>query len=363
MKIDSLLKILFEKAQSTSILILNTEGIILDMNFGFQKTFGYSKKDLIGKNFVLLFTEEDKVKEYPENELKRVRSTGYATDNNYIVHKNGTHIWVQGENIFTKDSKGETFLIKIIQDANAEKKLARELEERNKELEKVLSDRNNFVYAASHDLQAPINNIEGLAIHLQNIFSEDFAADEGIRHAFDMLFNSIEKFRNKIRELADIGKVQENVKIATTDVTLKELLKEIVTDLNIEIQTSGSEIIDDFSALPVIRFSLKNLRSVLHNLISNAIKFRSPDRKSIIHVKTEKIEGKYALLQVQDNGMGIKTEDQAKIFEMYTRLDDHVQGTGVGMSLIKRIMENVGGKIEIDSSLNEGTTFKVYFPL
>ncbi|HYG37388.1 MAG TPA: PAS domain S-box protein, partial [Cytophagales bacterium] len=87
-------KIMLENAQSTSIILLDKNGTILDINAGLQKSFGYTREDLIGKNFSLLFIDEDRAKRLPEKELDKAIKTGSATDNNYILHKNGSSIWV-----------------------------------------------------------------------------------------------------------------------------------------------------------------------------------------------------------------------------------------------------------------------------
>src|SRR5690606_33431645 len=99
------------------------------------------------------------------------------------------------------------------------------------------------------------------------------------------------------------------------------------------------------------------------NLISNAVKYRSPHRKLLIHVETKPIKEEYVLLSVQDNGIGIKEEDKDKVFRMYQRLNNDSKGTGVGMAIVKRIVDNAGGKIELKSKVEEGSTFEIYFPL
>jgi signal transduction histidine kinase len=106
-------------------------------------------------------------------------------------------------------------------------------------------------------------------------------------------------------------------------------------------------------------FPRKNIRSILQNLISNAIKYRSPDRDPIIKIRTEKIND-YILLQISDNGMGIKEEDKFKVLEMYHRLHGNIEGTGVGLGIVGKIVNNNGGKIEIESELGKGSTFRIY---
>ncbi len=95
-------------------------------------------------------------------------------------------------------------------------------------------------------------------------------------------------------------------------------------------------------------------------MISNAIKYRSPNRPPVIKIETYE-EGDFIILKVQDNGLGIDPAKQDKLFGMFKRLHDHVEGTGIGLYIVKRILENADGKIVVESKLNEGSVFKAYF--
>jgi PAS domain S-box-containing protein len=352
-------KIMFNNAMATSILILNTDGIIIDFNEAFSKTFGYSKEDLIDKNYSILFIEKDINDAVPEIELSRTIRTGSSLDNNYIVHKNGSQLWVHGESIYTKDDKNRGFLIKLIQDITEQKILEHELKQRNSDLKKIINDRNNFIYTVSHDLISPINSIEGIVRYLESEISDSSEA----KFFIEKVYHLFESFRNKIRELSSIAREQETEKIQVEDINIADLVEEILTDLKDDIKNIKIEFIKNFKDAPIIKFSKKNLRSILTNLLSNAIKYRSPDRDLTIRITTKKMEGAYLLLMVQDNGLGIKKEDQEHIFEMYTRSHHHVEGLGMGMAIVKRLVENEGGKIELESKTGIGSTFKVYFPI
>lgn len=352
-------KLMFNNAKATSILLLDTDGIIIDFNEAFIKTFGYSKKDLIDQNFSILFIEKDRRDGVPEKELLRTISTGSSLDNNYILHKNSSELWVHGENIYTKDDNNRTFFIKLIQDISEQKFLELELQQRNSDLKKIINDRNNFIYTVSHDLISPINSIEGIVRYLES----EISVSSESKFFIEKIYHLFESLRNRIRELSSIAREQETEKIQVEDIKIDELTEEILTDLKANTQNVNIEFIKDFKDAPIIKFSKKNLRSILTNLLSNAIKYRSPDRDLIIRIATKKMEGAYILLTVQDNGLGIKKEDQGHIFEMYTRSHHHVEGLGMGMAIVKRIIENEGGKIELESKTGLGTTFKVYFPI
>src|SRR5690554_5251884 len=96
-------KLMFENAEHTAILVMDPQGTILDANYGLKKSFGYPREFLIGKNFSLLFIEEDRRNRLPERELKEVMQTGTSNDNNYLKQYDGSLTWVHGESIYTKD--------------------------------------------------------------------------------------------------------------------------------------------------------------------------------------------------------------------------------------------------------------------
>jgi signal transduction histidine kinase len=97
----------------------------------------------------------------------------------------------------------------------------------------------------------------------------------------------------------------------------------------------------------------------MYNLISNAIKYKSPDRKPVVSIRTEKVNG-FCLISVKDNGLGLSPEQKEKIFQMFKRFHDHGEGTGIGLYIVKRIVDNAGGKIEVESEKDKGSEFKVY---
>lgn len=241
---------------------------------------------------------------------------------------------------------------------NLNRELEERVKERTKELTKINRDLDNFIYTASHDLKAPINNIEGLMKLLGDKLSKGSDKQEGVGDIMEMVHKSVKRFKNTLRDLTEVAKV-ENETTDTSEVNFNEMLEEVrmtITDL---IREYDAHIIEDFSQAPDINFSRKNLRSIMYNLVSNAIKYSSPERRPEIRISSSR-QGEFTVLKVQDNGLGIKKESQKKVFGMFKRLHNHVEGTGVGMAIVKRIIENNGGKIEMESEPGLGTTFCVY---
>lgn len=237
-----------------------------------------------------------------------------------------------------------------------------ELEAMNEQLKKVNADLDSFVYAASHDLKAPVSNIEGLLSSLEDCLPGEVLHEDMIRDILTMINQSIVKFKGTIKDLTEITKIQKDINEDINTVDIVETIEDVKVGLRELILNADAEIAVKTDGVKEINYSRKNLNSILYNLISNAIKYRDPDRRPSIDIEIYE-DTSYAVLEVTDNGLGFNPSDKNKIFTMFKRLHDHVEGTGVGLYIVKRIVENSGGRIEVESTPGKGTTFKVYFKL
>jgi signal transduction histidine kinase len=237
-----------------------------------------------------------------------------------------------------------------------------ELKRANHRLSHINADLDNFIYTASHDLKAPIVNIEGLLKVLSRRLEQPAKKDEPVERLLSLMEASVLRFKETIRDLTDITRIGKQLDGERELVNLQEVVETILLDLQPFIQTSAAVIELDLRACSTIEFSRKNLHSVLSNLVSNALKYRDPQRLPKVHL-TCRQEGDYLLLQVQDNGLGMDTRDPEKIFGMFKRLHTHVEGTGIGLYIIRKMIENAGGRIEVESQVGVGSTFRVYFPI
>ena len=242
---------------------------------------------------------------------------------------------------------------------NLNRELEERVKERTKELTRINNDLDNFIYTASHDLKAPINNIEGLMKLISDRFAKSVKNPKDFANLMDMVEESVERFKNTLKDLTEVAKAQNEEVTDESKVSFEEMLNEVKFTISDLIRKYDAQFFVDFSEAPEIKFSRKNLRSIIYNLVSNAIKYSSPERQPKIKIRTERI-GSWILLSVEDNGLGIKKEVQAKVFGMFKRLHNHVEGTGVGMAIVKRIVENSGGRVELQSEAGRGTLFKIF---
>jgi signal transduction histidine kinase len=240
------------------------------------------------------------------------------------------------------------------------KRAEKDLMLKNGELIRINGDLDNFVYCASHDLKSPVVNAEGLVSALRE---ELPAGNTTVEALMSRLDRSIRQMHHTIQDLTEVSTLQKSAGESDFKrLSFSGVLAEVLVDLAPNIEKAGVELEQDFAAIDKVFFTHKNLKSVLYNLVSNAIKYRSPHRKARIRVYSEDA-GSYTLLAVADNGIGIDLpKHEKKIFSLFKRLHQEVEGSGVGLFIVKRIMEYNQGRVEVESKPDAGAVFKIYFP-
>ena len=257
-----------------------------------------------------------------------------------------------------KKSSEEGGAIISFYDITELRKVTEELDARNKSLTSINDDLNNFVYGASHDLNAPILNIEMVLAMLNKKLD---LQDPMVLKLSEMMNNSIKNFKEMINDLARVGNIEADMLTDGNLENFEEIFNEIQEIISEKIKNAQVTFQTDFKEGNV-RFPKRNLRSILLNLITNAIKFSSADRNAEINITTFR-QDPYIILSVQDNGIGIHPDRINFIFKMYQRLNEDTEGQGIGLYLIKKIIDASGGKIEVESEAGKGSTFKIYFKI
>ncbi|WP_022826298.1 PAS domain-containing sensor histidine kinase [Hymenobacter norwichensis] len=252
-------------------------------------------------------------------------------------------------------------IVGTVIDVHEQQLAEQELQTRNEQLLRTNADLDNFIYTASHDLKAPISNIEGLLYLLRDELPTEVVEQGNVGPALHLMQEAIERFKRTIEHLTEVSKLQKEYAPATQAVSLATVVEDVRQDLAPLIQETDVRLLVDVSDLPPVRFSEKNLRSVVYNLLSNALKYRSPDRSLHVDVRAHVRTG-YTVLEVHDNGLGIESRHLPQLFTMFQRFHTHVEGTGIGLFMVKRMVDNAGGRLEVHSQLGAGTTFFVHLP-
>jgi PAS domain S-box-containing protein len=336
---------------------LTREGTIEDINKGAEKIFGYPKEDTVGVHFSKILKtafREEAGQEFEKallGEATAFKSKAYTRDGTLLsIHVtlfpailNGVVQKVQG----------------IIQDHTDVIKAGEDLKQQAEDLFRQNQDLQQFTYIVSHNLRGPMANIVGCAGVLNKVNKDNPAFDEFLEkmtfsaNQLDQVIKDI----NSILSLRDKGKSVAREPILLGEVV--QQLRENFQDLLAEV--SGGLLLDIPPDCRIVA-SKAYIYSILHNLIGNAIKYRSPGRALEVRVQACYTPGGELQILVSDNGIGM---DMAvvgpQLFKLYKRFNTTTDGRGLGLFMVKTQVEALGGQIEVESELNKGTIFKVIF--
>jgi signal transduction histidine kinase len=249
----------------------------------------------------------------------------------------------------------------IIQERN--KELSDEISEQNRDLRKAnleLIEQNSkleqFGYIISHNFRGPMARIIGLSHLLKTQVNEQDRAN-----IIDLMVKSTNDFDSVFKDLSLILSIQKLNTDVFMRIALDDVMEKVIGMLESEITATEAEVLFDFTQAPVIISLPKYIESIFFNLVSNAIKFRHPDRKPMVIIKSS-VVGSQIFVSVTDNALGIDLERYGNaVFNLYKRFHFHVEGKGLGLYLVRTQVEALGGKIWIDSKPETGSVFRIEF--
>ena len=215
----------------------------------------------------------------------------------------------------------------------------------------------DFAYITSHNLRSPVSNLNTLLSLYET--EEDPAEKEMLFSKFGIVINHL---TSTLNELIEALKVKVNTDVELETLSFEDCFNKTVEIIAGKILQHQVTITSDFSKVNEMEYNKEYLESIFLNLIGNAIKYRSPQRKPVIHVKTNLTDKKEIVLSIQDNGLGIDLERHgSKMFKLHKTFHRHPQAKGVGLFMTHAQIEALGGVITVESEVEVGTTFKVIF--
>ena len=239
----------------------------------------------------------------------------------------------------------------------------------NEELKKALNklEGNNqyleqLAYISAHDIKAPIIALEGLT----DVLVQSNAVKPEYREVMNMFINKIHQMRRTNHSLNNILKLRKNL-LLKEDVTdqsfaLEIILEDVRATLQEELNLSGATLVFDLDNAAQKHFPYVHFKSIFYNLVANAIKYRDSNRGLCVKIVARTEAANSFVFSIEDNGLGIDmTRNKDKIFGIFKRFHNHIEGTGVGLHIVKSIVEAYSGKIEVESEVEKGTIFRIIF--
>jgi PAS domain S-box-containing protein len=343
-----------EEASVDAVLAIDERGIIESFDPAAQRLFGYPAHEVVGKNVNMLmpspYREEHDgyIQRYLRTGEKRIIGIGREVvglrrdGSTFPMHLSVAEVRSGGRRLFAGIARDLTELQRV---DRARGELLERLERTNAELER-------FTYTVSHDLKSPLITIRGFLGLLQ----QDVSAGDVERALNDVarISNAVDTMQSLLEDLLELSRIGR-VANPSADVALGEVAAEAVEMLSGPIAEAGASVSID-SDLPVVFGDRTRLREVFQNLVENAIKFGAEGSPEVaIGVRHD---GDDPVCFVRDNGIGIEERHQSRIFGLFEKLERKAEGTGIGLALVKRIVEIHGGRIWVESDgLGSGSCF------
>ena len=332
------------------LIVVDHNAKIAMVNRAATDLLGYAQDELIGTPFWGILAE-DLSGIVNDIMIGNVEKAYLAKDGRKIP------VSVSGSVIRDRDGRIQG-IVCVAQDVTERKRMEAALERRSEELARSNVELEQFAYVASHDLREPLRMIISFLQLLSRRYSGELGddADEFITFAVD----GATRMEGLIEGLLEYSRVGTQGKAYET-VAFEDVFEKALNNLTVALEEAGAEVTHD--PLPTLKADDVQLGQLLQNLIGNAVKFRGEDAPRV-HVGAEEKDEEW-LFSVSDNGIGMDPEGRDRVFEIFQRLvaREDYEGTGIGLSVCKKIVERRGGRIWVDSALGEGSTFYFTVPV
>ncbi len=362
---------LYDDAPDMMASIDPSTGLVMDCNLTTCKKLNYTKEEIIGKHIFEIYhleSHEEIVKT-----LDDFKSSGIITNAKLNLRKkNGDKIPVILSATAVKNKDGQILRTNSIwrditkleeaelalKQVNAE--LENRVERRTKQLKSLNKELEEFTYMTTHDLKSPISNIKG---HL-NIIEIELTEEKLIEHpviqkSIHWIKDSIQQAEEKILSIIEMARLKDPASQIKQKINFRLLINEILNELKGPIEKNNSHIEIGTIEKNTFYFNRLNMKSVLTNIIGNALKYRKLNESVKITISLFETNNTIKI-KIKDNGLGINLhKDGNKLFGLFERIHDHKEGSGIGLHLAKKIIENDGGTITVESEIDKGSTFVI----
>jgi PAS domain S-box-containing protein len=311
---------------------------------------GYSIQEIQSREedfFISVMHEDDKEK---YQRALHICHAGEPFQSRFrLTHRSGIEIWAETRTVPILDEQGSyTASLAVLLDVTGSVRYQKQVEEKNRDLQ-------DFTYMVSHDLKAPISTIKGML----QVLNEDHLSQinaEG-REVVDHVGRAAERLHQLVSRVLEFARLSAG-EVKSERVSLHDILVEVEKDYTPQIKECGATLHYP-SDLPKVTADHVHLYRIFANLIGNALKYRSAERQPKIEISVSQTRRSVSVA-IKDNGIGLPAEELPKLFRPFHRAHSgNVEGTGIGLASVHRLLEKMGGNIKVESDLNVGSTFTV----
>jgi PAS domain S-box-containing protein len=333
--------------------IAGYDGYFKKINPAVSNLLGYSMEELYSRpiNDFVYADDKDITAKFREELTKSKPLLNF--ENRYLT-KNGEIVWLSWTSL---PVESDQVIFAIAKNVTHKKRLEAERNSMLTSLARINEDLKQLTYTTSHDLRSPVNNL----LSIFSLMDTSRISDQETLEFMEVLQLASEKLKQTLNNYIDLLQEKHRAPACIEEVELQQSLHHVLQSISSLIETSKTTVAVDFSRLSKIKFNKAYLESVFLNLITNSIKYARPDCLPSISIHSQKLNG-LSQLVISDNGLGFdlgKVKDE--IFGLHQRFHHHPDSKGIGLYLVHRHITSLGGKISVESKLNEGTTFTISF--
>lgn len=348
--------------QDYSIITTDNNLMINCWCAGSEKIFGYNAEEIMGKHIGIIFTEEDKNKGIPQKEMVNALKEGKASDNRWHIGKDGKMFFAYGLMFPINDDKGDLIgFVKILRDLTAQKMAEDNLHNKMREIEELNTHKENILAILSHDLRSPLGSIIETADYLRSSF--DVMDVEDIKMMLENLYQSSIDELEMLDYLLEWARIKYAAEaFSPQKMNLRQSVKKVFESLNEMAHINNIRLENHVDRHAEVYADKKMLHSILHNLVSNGIKYSRP-RGSVTISSTNQNK---VNVMVKDTGVGMTSEQLEKLFtprfKTLSQVRKEDKGAGIGLLLVKGFLEKNNGEIWVESIPGQGSTFFFTLP-
>jgi two-component system CheB/CheR fusion protein len=354
---------IIDSLQDYSIFTLDKESTINSWSSGSTKIFGYETDEVIGKNFDLIFTEEDIKNGVPEREIEKALKEGRATDNRWHIAKDKSLFYAYGLVFPLIGLDGEMLgYVKILRDLTERKQSEDAIKKYVKELEELNTHKESVLAILSHDLRSPLSAVIEMADYLRSNFHEMEPGE--VRHFLELLYKASRDELNMLDYLVEWARIKyASDAFSPTKLKLTEYIDKVINTLNETASLNAINLHHEIEENTSVFADGKMLISIIQNIVSNAIKHTG--KGGTIKIAAKSKDDKI-IVEVKDTGVGMSKEIMKKLFTPQMKALSETRknkGAGIGLLLVKGFLEKNGGEIWVESIEGEGSSFYFTLPI
>jgi PAS domain S-box-containing protein len=355
-------RLLVEGVTDYAIYSLDPLGKVTSWNSGAERIKGYTPDEIIGEHFSKFYTREDAEAGMPQRVLETAQTTGHYEGEGWRVRKDGTRFWSSVVVTPLRDESGELLgFSKITRDVTDRQKLLEKIQQHAEELEFRIAERERtnaeleaFSYSVSHDLRAPLRAIEGFT----DIVLTDFASElppQAVEYLHQVV-QSAARMNRLVQDLLNYSRLTR-IEMEPTPVKVITAVDGACSQIDERLRKQVTVAVNPKLCVSA---HAPTLTQILLNLISNGLKFYPAGKTPHVEVAAQRKDGR-VVISVRDEGIGIAPQHQERIFQVFERLHTvgEYPGTGIGLAIVKRGIERMGGTVRLESAPGKGSTFYI----